>query len=138
VLPHSSVPRMTRGQRGSLLLHCDGLAPSTSCRSPGAPRLNGWPMLSTLRRRPRERQRTAWGRCGSLLLHRSGLAPPTPCRSPGALRVLPPQPGSPVSVGHVWVGELCATEHRQGGWKRRLRLPPTPDRLLAVEDEIGR
>src|SRR5436309_15444172 len=46
VLPHSSVPRMTRGQRGSLLLHCDGLAPSTSCRSPGAPRLNGWPMLS--------------------------------------------------------------------------------------------
>src|SRR5262245_54551979 len=24
---------MTRGQRGSLLLHCDGLAPSTSCRS---------------------------------------------------------------------------------------------------------
>src|SRR5438132_11048530 len=38
VLPHSSVPRMTRGQRGSLLLHCDGLAPSTSCRSPGAHR----------------------------------------------------------------------------------------------------
>src|SRR5207248_5789345 len=35
VLPHSSVPRMTRRQRGSLLLHCDGLAPSTSCRSPG-------------------------------------------------------------------------------------------------------
>ena len=26
VLPHGSVPRMTRGQRGSLLLHCDGLA----------------------------------------------------------------------------------------------------------------
>src|SRR6516164_6443756 len=46
VLPHSSVPRMTRGQRGSVLLHCDGLAPSTSCRSPGAPRLNGWPMPS--------------------------------------------------------------------------------------------
>src|SRR3954467_3998151 len=34
-------PRMTRGQRGSLLLHRDGLAPSTSCRSPGAPRPNG-------------------------------------------------------------------------------------------------
>src|SRR5437588_12321087 len=50
VLPHSSVPRMTRGQRGSLLLHCDGLAPSTSCRSPGAPRLNGWPMPSPTRR----------------------------------------------------------------------------------------
>jgi len=29
-------PRMTRGQCGSLLLHCDGLAPSTPCRSPGA------------------------------------------------------------------------------------------------------
>src|SRR5437870_11048939 len=34
---------MTRGQRGSLLLHCDGLAPSTSCRSPGAPWLNHKP-----------------------------------------------------------------------------------------------
>ena len=33
-------PRMTRGQCGSLLLHCDGLAPSTPCRSPGAPRLD--------------------------------------------------------------------------------------------------
>ena len=30
-------PRMTWGQCGSLLLHCDGLAPSTPCRSPGAP-----------------------------------------------------------------------------------------------------
>ena len=28
--------RMTRGQCGSLLLHCGGLAPPTSCRSPGA------------------------------------------------------------------------------------------------------
>src|SRR4051794_27474066 len=34
--PHDR-PRMTRGQCGSLLLHCDGLAPSTPCRSPGAP-----------------------------------------------------------------------------------------------------
>ena len=40
--------------------------------------------LPTLRRRPHERLRTAWGRCGLLLLHRRGLAPPTPCRSPGA------------------------------------------------------
>src|SRR5205807_10293260 len=46
VLPRGSVPRMTRGQCGSLLLHCDGLAPSTSCRSPGAPRLHGLPMPS--------------------------------------------------------------------------------------------
>src|SRR5271166_6479760 len=29
-------PRMTRGRCGSLLLHRDGLAPSTPCRSPGA------------------------------------------------------------------------------------------------------
>src|SRR6266576_800359 len=36
--------------------------------------------LPTLRRRPRERLRTARGRCGSLLLHREGLAPSTPCR----------------------------------------------------------
>src|SRR5882762_8851210 len=33
VLPRGSIPRMTRGQCGSLLLHCDGLSPSTSCRS---------------------------------------------------------------------------------------------------------
>ena len=46
VLPRGSVPRITRGQCGSLLLHRDGLAPSTSCRSPGAPRLNGWPVPS--------------------------------------------------------------------------------------------
>jgi hypothetical protein len=32
VLPHGSDPRMTRGQCGSLLLHCNGLSPSTSCR----------------------------------------------------------------------------------------------------------
>src|SRR5437764_542934 len=63
--------------------------------------------------RPYGCQRTARGRCGSLLLHRSGLAPPTPCRSPGALRVLPPQPRSLVSVGHVWAAELCATAARQ-------------------------
>src|SRR4051794_8350721 len=37
--------------------------------------------LPTLRRHPRECQRTARGRCGSLLLHRGGLSPPTPCRS---------------------------------------------------------
>jgi len=33
VLPRGSDPRMTRGQCGSLLLHCNGLSPSTSCRS---------------------------------------------------------------------------------------------------------
>ena len=33
VLPHGRDPRMTRGQCGSLLLHCNGLSPSTSCRS---------------------------------------------------------------------------------------------------------
>src|SRR3954453_8693310 len=44
--PRGRVPRMTRGQCGSLLLHRDGHAPSTSCRSPGAPRLNGWPARS--------------------------------------------------------------------------------------------
>ena len=46
------------------------------------------PPLPTLRRRPCERQRTAWGRCGSLVLHRIGLSPITPCRSPGALRII--------------------------------------------------
>ena len=38
--------RMTRGRCGSLPLHRNGLSPSTSCRSPGAPRLNGWPIRS--------------------------------------------------------------------------------------------
>jgi len=33
--PHGCL-RTARGQCGSLLLHCDGLAPSTPCRSPGA------------------------------------------------------------------------------------------------------
>jgi 3-hydroxyisobutyrate dehydrogenase-like beta-hydroxyacid dehydrogenase len=45
------------------------------------------PPLPTLRRHPRECQRTARGRGGSLRLPRGGLAPPTPCRSPGALRL---------------------------------------------------
>ena len=40
--PHGET-RMTRGQCGSLLLHCYGLAPFTSCRTPGAPRLNSSP-----------------------------------------------------------------------------------------------
>jgi len=43
VLPHGSVPRMTRGQCGSLLLHCNGLSPSTSADLPGAPWLNHKP-----------------------------------------------------------------------------------------------
>ena len=36
-------PCITRGQCGSLLLHRDGLPPSTSCRSPGAP-VHTWPI----------------------------------------------------------------------------------------------
>src|SRR3982074_3100914 len=36
--PHGYL-RMTRGRCGSLLLHRDGLAPSTPCRSPGALRM---------------------------------------------------------------------------------------------------
>src|ERR1019366_8864262 len=37
--PHGYL-RMTRGRCGSLLLHRDGLAPSTPCRSPGALRIS--------------------------------------------------------------------------------------------------
>ena len=36
-------PCITRGRCGSLLLHRDGLPPSTSCRSPGAP-VHTWPI----------------------------------------------------------------------------------------------
>src|SRR5476651_2480947 len=39
--------RMTRGRCGSLLLHRDGLAPSTPCRSPGA--LRSTPLATELR-----------------------------------------------------------------------------------------
>jgi len=40
--------RMTRGRRGSLLLHRKGLAPSTPCRSPGASHiLSALPPLAT-------------------------------------------------------------------------------------------
>src|SRR5882724_7928689 len=35
-----STPRMTRGQCGSLFLHCNGLSPSIPCRSPGALRVD--------------------------------------------------------------------------------------------------
>src|SRR5215212_6505204 len=53
--PRGRVPRMTRGQCGSLLLHRDGLAPSTSCRSPGAPRRTMavpayWPVMVLIQR----------------------------------------------------------------------------------------
>src|SRR5450759_1794217 len=43
---------MTRGRYGSLLLHRDGLAPSTPCRSPGA-----------LRCCPNRRQKPVWSVC---------------------------------------------------------------------------
>src|SRR5438034_10633226 len=46
--PHGYL-RMTRGRCGSLLLHRDGLAPSTPCRSPGA-----------LRSTPRNGHRRTW------------------------------------------------------------------------------
>jgi hypothetical protein len=48
--PHGHL-RMTRGRCGSLLLHRDGLAPSTPCRSPGALRhpMNGHLRVRTLR-----------------------------------------------------------------------------------------
>jgi hypothetical protein len=45
VTPHGATC-MTRGRCGSLPLHRSGLSPPTSCRSPGAPRLNGWPIRS--------------------------------------------------------------------------------------------
>ena len=38
-------PCITRGQCGSLLLHCDGLPPSAFCRSPGAPVHNHYKRL---------------------------------------------------------------------------------------------
>ena len=42
----ASIPCITRGQCGSLLLHCDGLPPSAFCRSPGAP-VHTWPVCAS-------------------------------------------------------------------------------------------
>src|ERR1700686_3087172 len=83
VLPRGSVPRMTRGQCGSLLLHCNGLSPSTSCRSS---RRTAAQYLA--RGLPCERFTAALasrnscitrGRGGWLDLPRGGLAPPILC-----------------------------------------------------------
>src|SRR6202795_1172887 len=91
VLPRGSVPRMTRGQCGSLLLHCNGLSPSTSCRSS---RRTAAQYLA--RGLPCERFTAALasrnscitrGRGGWLDLPRGGLPPPILCQLPGALRV---------------------------------------------------
>src|SRR5437016_7619041 len=72
--------------------------------------------LPTLRRRPRERLRTARGRCGLLLLHRSGLAPPTPCRSPGALvptKSILKAANVPIIGGH----HVLALQSSPEGWQ---------------------
>src|ERR1700746_1370719 len=72
--------------------------------------------LPTLRRRPRERLRTARGRCGLLLLHRSGLAPPTPCRSPGALvptKSILTAANVPIIGGH----HVLALQSSPEGWQ---------------------
>ena len=108
--PATQAPRMAErspGSRTKSFRTCQGLRPrravgtlalSRSAMSPSvgiktsAPRISDFrgsmaglcAPLPTLRLRPRERKRTAWGRCGSLLLHRIGLEPITPCRSPGA------------------------------------------------------
>src|SRR5215471_16597445 len=75
--------RMTRGRCGSLVLHRNGLAPSTSCRPSRRSRGSMAGLctpLPTLRPYPRGHRRTARGRCGSLFLHHKGLSPSTPCR----------------------------------------------------------
>src|SRR5207248_11240719 len=72
--------------------------------------------LPMLRRRPRERLRTARGRCGLLLLHRSGLAPPTPCRSPGALvptKSILTAANMPIIGGH----HVLALQSPPEGWQ---------------------
>src|SRR3984893_13106898 len=90
VLPRGSIPPMTRGQCGLLLLHCNGLSPSTSCRSS---RRTAAQYLA--RGLPCERFTAALasrnscitrGRGGWLDLPRGGLAPPILCQLPGALR----------------------------------------------------
>src|ERR1700694_5645236 len=84
VLPRGSDPRMTRGQCGSLLLHCNGLSPSISCRSS---RRTAAQYLA--RGLPCERftaalaSRTSCitrGRGGWLNLPRGGLPPPILCQ----------------------------------------------------------
>src|SRR4029450_2161903 len=55
--------RMTRGRCGSLLLHRDGLAPSTPCRSPGALRSTPVNGLSQDRRACLKGARNGHRRC---------------------------------------------------------------------------
>src|SRR5438093_436764 len=47
--------RTARGQCGTLFLHCEGLAPSTPCRSPGAPAAEILLMIELLVARPERR-----------------------------------------------------------------------------------
>ena len=56
--PHGPL-RMTRGRCGSLLLHRRGLAPPTSCRSPGAHKGGQGQEVNT---QPLSGQYTVWGR----------------------------------------------------------------------------
>ena len=44
--------RMTRGRSGSLVLHRNGLSPSTSCRPSRRTRGDGWPMRSPVNASP--------------------------------------------------------------------------------------
>src|SRR5258707_15269024 len=92
VLPRGSIPRMTRGQCGSLLLPCDGLSPSSSCRSSRRTAAQ-WLAYTLPSRRFDDVLADACARIGGdvgcLLLHRSGLSPHTPCQSPGALTFVP-------------------------------------------------
>src|SRR6266481_9233636 len=70
--PHGYL-RMTRGQCGSLLLHRNGLPPSTSCRSPGAPWLNPTPHASAV-----------YASCSALPPPHATLASRRPATAPGS------------------------------------------------------
>src|SRR6202521_5107948 len=117
VLPHGSVPRMTRGQCGSLLLHRNGLSPSTSCRS--SRRTAAQYLACGL---PCERftaalaSRTSCitrGRGGWLDLPRGGLSPPNLCQLPGARR--------------------CGSSAPDLGRQRRVRCPSDRSRIGAPQ-----
>src|SRR5258708_14615896 len=90
VLPRGSIPRMARGQCGSLLLHCNGLSPSTSCRS--SRRTAAQYLARGLRCERFTSTLAGWlaslgGRGGWLILTPWGLSPPILCqlswRTPG-------------------------------------------------------
>src|SRR5215472_754231 len=88
---------MTRGRCGSLPLHRSGLSPPTSCRSPGAPRLNGWPARSPADASPTSSRMPAHGLGPMWVATPSSQWTCTTCSLPVSRRTRVKSPCTPIS-----------------------------------------